>query len=345
MIEIINLEKLDRDGRKMPANSPNIATPDNITHCQLRSSTLTVQGVAVANYPNTFEVNITVSGVYKLYKSTDGTNYYEDKSYGGDDGKEINVDTLASILADDNDWTGLNTFNTQLPRSELTASDRDEFTTLKSTGLKYKGILSQASTNAPIVNQLTNTTGETFTWARTGTGVYTLTADTGNPFNSTLYNVFISYDRICLDGQTQFIFGYFAEDALTRTLTVMTFYTWDTNGSLADEMLFNTSFSIELYPKVVLIPALITPSNGLTITSALPFSNKSSPVTNAIEYTIQIDNVSSAFNNIYYTETKATPVFTAMTHPNGTYYWRVRARIGVSTYSDWSSTFSFTMNV
>lgn len=249
MIEIINLEKLDRDGRKMPANSPNIATPDNITHCQLRSSTLTVQGVAVANYPNTFGVDITVSGIYKLYKSTDGTNYYEDKSYGGDDGKEINVETYASILADDNDWTGLNTFNTVMPTSTLTATTKHQFTTLKTTGYKYKCTLSQASTNAPQVDRLINTTGITFTWARTGTGVYTLTAGTGTPFNPSLNGIYVAYDRICLDGQIQFIFGYFAEDALSRTSSVMTFYTWaESGGALADEMLFNTSFSIELYP-------------------------------------------------------------------------------------------------
>ncbi|MBL0108965.1 MAG: hypothetical protein IPP52_17230, partial [Ignavibacteria bacterium] len=41
MIEIINLEKLDNDGRKQPANDPTSSTPDNITHCQLRYNTFT----------------------------------------------------------------------------------------------------------------------------------------------------------------------------------------------------------------------------------------------------------------------------------------------------------------
>ena len=96
MIEIINLEKLDNDGRKQPANDPTSSTPDNITHCQLRYNTFTssyvVQGVAVTGASSTFEFTVSDALFYwkfKLYTSTDGTNYTEKKSYGGSAGKHL----------------------------------------------------------------------------------------------------------------------------------------------------------------------------------------------------------------------------------------------------------------
>ena len=96
MIEIINLEKLDNDGRKQPANDPTSSTPDNITHCQLRYNTFTssyvVQGVAVTGASSTFEFTVSDALFYwkfKLYVSTDGTNYTEKKSYGGSAGKHL----------------------------------------------------------------------------------------------------------------------------------------------------------------------------------------------------------------------------------------------------------------
>ena len=96
MIEIINLEKLDNDGRKQPANDPTSSTPDNITHCQLRYNTFTssyvIQGVAVTGASSTFEFTVSDALFYwkfKLSTSTDGTNYTEKKSYGGSAGKHL----------------------------------------------------------------------------------------------------------------------------------------------------------------------------------------------------------------------------------------------------------------
>ena len=101
MIEIINLEKLDNDGRKQPANDPTSSTPDNITHCQLRYNTFTssyvIQGVAVTGASSTFEFTIASTlgySLFKLYTSTDGTTYTEKKSYGGTLGKTINLNPV-----------------------------------------------------------------------------------------------------------------------------------------------------------------------------------------------------------------------------------------------------------
>ena len=96
MIEVINLEKLSNDGYKQPANDPTSSTPDNITHAQLRYNTFTssyvIQGVAVTGASSTFEFTVSDALFYwkfKLYTSTDGTNYTEKKSYGGSLGKHL----------------------------------------------------------------------------------------------------------------------------------------------------------------------------------------------------------------------------------------------------------------
>ena len=96
MIEVINLEKLSNDGYKQPANDPTSSTPDNITHAQLRYNTFTssyvIQGVAVTGASSTFEFTVSDALFYwkfKLYTSTDGTNYTEKKSYGGSAGRHL----------------------------------------------------------------------------------------------------------------------------------------------------------------------------------------------------------------------------------------------------------------
>lgn len=96
MKEIVNLEKLNSYGLKQPANNPNYITPDNITHAQLRyndfTSSYVIQGSAVGGANSTFEFTITANlnyTLFKLFTSTDGTNYTENKTYGGSLGKSI----------------------------------------------------------------------------------------------------------------------------------------------------------------------------------------------------------------------------------------------------------------
>lgn len=110
MIEVINLEKLSRDGFKQPANDPNKITPDNITHAQLRYNTFTssyvIQGTAVSGSNSTFEFNVTSDiqySLYKLYCSTDGTNYNEWKSYGGTNGRTLNPVITSDIYVVESD--------------------------------------------------------------------------------------------------------------------------------------------------------------------------------------------------------------------------------------------------
>ena len=53
----------------------------------------------------------------------------------------------------------------------------------------YTALLTQTGTNAPVATLLQNNTGATFTWARTGSGTYTITASS-NAFTSNKTIVF-----------------------------------------------------------------------------------------------------------------------------------------------------------
>jgi hypothetical protein len=55
----------------------------------------------------------------------------------------------------------------------------------------YTAILNQTGTNAPVATILENNTGYTYTWARIGTGEYTITAS-GNAFTSNKTLVFVN---------------------------------------------------------------------------------------------------------------------------------------------------------
>ncbi len=53
----------------------------------------------------------------------------------------------------------------------------------------YTALITQAGTAAPVATIMQNTTGKTFTWARTGSGTYTITAN-GSAFTSSKTIVF-----------------------------------------------------------------------------------------------------------------------------------------------------------
>lgn len=96
MIEIVNLERLDADGKKIPANNPNYITPSLYPYAQLRyndfSDSSAVQGSFISGYPNTVEFDLSdVIGynLFKLYLSTDDVTYTEIVTYGGTDGKVL----------------------------------------------------------------------------------------------------------------------------------------------------------------------------------------------------------------------------------------------------------------
>jgi len=98
---IVNLDKYSADGFKQSANSLVATSPDNITHARLYYDSFTgsdyIQGAFVVGKNSTLEFDN--SGVsftkYKLFESTDGVTYTENKTYGGTEGRDEFNSSLA----------------------------------------------------------------------------------------------------------------------------------------------------------------------------------------------------------------------------------------------------------
>jgi hypothetical protein len=98
----------------------------------------------------------------------------------------------------------------------------------------YTTLLTQAGIAAPVATVLKNNTGATFTWARTSSGTYTITAS-GNVFTNNKTIVFNN------NGLSTGSFG-FASAIWTRTSdTVITITTGD------DGRITNGAFEIRVY--------------------------------------------------------------------------------------------------
>ena len=213
MIEIINLEKLSNDGFKQPANNPGVATPDNITHAQLRyntfSSSYVVQGSAIYNSSSTFEFDISYAiinnySLFKLYVSTDGTTYTEKKSYGGTTGKTLG-DSRCGV---------------------------------------YSARLAQTGSAAPTLITAINSTGATAVWTREAVGQYKITFST----NMFILNKYDLVNPTMLLDNVGTTVGYVVVDTLTVTANSVTVNTFDPLFVFADNILVDYFFKIYFYP-------------------------------------------------------------------------------------------------
>tara|TARA_R100001163_G_scaffold49934_1_gene37575 strand:+ start:624 stop:1079 length:456 start_codon:yes stop_codon:yes gene_type:complete len=95
----------------------------------------------------------------------------------------------------------------------------------------YAAIVSQASTSAPTATSLQNTTGATFTWARTGAGTYTLTASS---------SIFTNAKTVC----------FLNNGGVSDTQTMQWVRTSDTVITIttsADDKITKGSFEVRIY--------------------------------------------------------------------------------------------------
>jgi len=100
----------------------------------------------------------------------------------------------------------------------------------------YTALLTQTSTNAPVATVLSNNLTGTFTWARTGVGVYTLTASAAT-FTANKTIVFLNAGSgIPLIS---------AERTSDTILTVKTFVS--SSGAAVDAAITNGAFEVRIY--------------------------------------------------------------------------------------------------
>ena len=101
---------------------------------------------------------------------------------------------------------------------------------------EYAALISQSSTSAPVATILSNTTGDTWTWVRLGTGVYKATPSGSYSSTNTIADVVINQGT--LDNKTVKI------NTSGTGLQVASY----NSGTLADGMLTSTMVTIRIYP-------------------------------------------------------------------------------------------------
>ena len=97
----------------------------------------------------------------------------------------------------------------------------------------YTALISQSGTNAPTAIEIKNNTGYTYTWARTGMGTYTITAN-GNAFASNKTIVFMNL-------------GEYAGGGIPRSVWARTSDTVITITTGGDGRITNGSFEVRIY--------------------------------------------------------------------------------------------------
>ncbi len=100
----------------------------------------------------------------------------------------------------------------------------------------YTALLTQTSTDAPVATVLSSNLTGTFTWARTGVGVYTLTASTAT-FTAGKTILFLN-----AGSSPSLITGEKTSDTV---LTIKTFI--PSNGVATDAAITNGAFEVRIY--------------------------------------------------------------------------------------------------
>lgn len=113
----------------------------------------------------------------------------------------------------------------------------------------YAAVLTQSSTDAPVATVLENTTGATFTWARSTFGTYTVTASSAVlAANKT----FILFGNTKLGtsgvGATSFTTAAIRTSTTVITVTTSQQTAEDASGGMTDGQMTEMAFEIRVYP-------------------------------------------------------------------------------------------------
>lgn len=200
------------------------------------------------------------------------------------------------------------------------------FTLLFCAMPSVEAVLSAPTLSSPSNGSTTTDTTPSFSWySVSGADYYQIQVDDSSYFTST-----------AVDTTT-----YSASYTPTYSLSVGTYY-WRVRGydySAGYGSWSSTwSFTIE-----VPSPTLYSPSNYSTATETKPTFDWND-VSGAYSYEIQVDDSSSFYSPTISTSTYSSSYTPTTSLSSGTYYWRVRTKDYYGNYSDWSSTWRFTVS-
>ena len=131
---------------------------------------------------------------------------------------------------------GVDTSNSKNTTKTFTAGDIASLASGSTAYNSYVALLTQASTNAPVATILSNNLTATLTWARTGIGVYTLTANAA---------IFTANKTIVFLNAGSGIPLISAERTSDTVLTVKTFV--PSSAAATDNVITNGAFEVRIY--------------------------------------------------------------------------------------------------
>ena len=131
---------------------------------------------------------------------------------------------------------GVDTSNSKNTTKTFTAGDIASLASGSTAYDSYVALLTQAGTAAPVATVLSNNLTATLTWARTGVGVYTLTANAAT-FTANKTIVFLNA------GSTIPLIS--SEITSDTVLTVKTFV--PSSGAAVDASITNGAFEVRIY--------------------------------------------------------------------------------------------------
>ena len=131
---------------------------------------------------------------------------------------------------------GVDTSNSKNTTKTFTAGDIASLASGSTAYNSYVALLTQASTNAPVATILSNNLTATLTWARTGIGVYTLTANAA---------IFTANKTIVFLNAGSGILLISAERTSDTVLTVKTFV--PSSAAATDNVITNGAFEVRIY--------------------------------------------------------------------------------------------------
>ena len=131
---------------------------------------------------------------------------------------------------------GVDTSNSKNTTKTFTAGDIASLASGSTACNSYVALLTQASTNAPVATILSNNLTATLTWARTGIGVYTLTANAA---------IFTANKTIVFLNAGSGIPLISAERTSDTVLTVKTFV--PSSAAATDNVITNGAFEVRIY--------------------------------------------------------------------------------------------------
>ena len=131
---------------------------------------------------------------------------------------------------------GVDTSNSKNTTKTFTAGDIASLASGSTAYDSYVALLTQASTNAPVATILSNNLTATLTWARTGIGVYTLTANAA---------IFTANKTIVFLNAGSGILLISAERTSDTVLTVKTFV--PSSAAATDNVITNGAFEVRIY--------------------------------------------------------------------------------------------------